>query len=299
MSAFHNVVLVGATGTLGSAIFAALKNSSFDVTVVAREGSKSTSELPSGTSVVTADYSSHDSLVSAFKGADVVVSALASVAIASQTKLIDAAVEAGVKRFMPSEFGADTFNEKGRKLPVYRAKIAVTDYLQEMAKEGKIEWTAVLGGPFLDWGLKGGLFGFTFAEKKATLFDQGKNHVSTTALSDYGQAVVGILEHPSETRNKPIYVQSTCTTQLELLEIIEKQAGASYEKIEASTAEMEQQAFDKMKKGDMSGMRGFLTRAIFGEGYGCDFRGRVSNELVGVHELDQGGLEGLVKNAMK
>ncbi len=122
------------------------------MTVLTREDSKTKSQLPEGTRLVSADFASHSSLVTAFKGADAVISAIGSMAIASQPKLIDAAIEAGVKRFIPSEFGADTFNEKARQFPVYRGKIATIDYLIEKAQEGKIEWTAILGGPFLDWG---------------------------------------------------------------------------------------------------------------------------------------------------
>ena len=122
------------------------------MTVLAREDSKTKSQLPEGTRLVSADFSSHSSLVTAFKGADAVISAIGSMAVASQPKLIKAAVEAGVKRFIPSEFGADTFNEKARQFPVYRAKIATMDYLIEKAQKGQIEWTAILGGPFLDWG---------------------------------------------------------------------------------------------------------------------------------------------------
>jgi hypothetical protein len=165
MSVLHNVVLVGvsktlnpesrmpadlnqATGLLGASIFSALRASHLSVTVLTRDGSKTRSLLHDDTHIITANYASHASLVAAFKGADVVVSAIGGMAVSIQPRLIDAAIEAGVKRFIPSEFGADTLNEKSRLLPVYHGKVATFDHLVEKSREGKIEWTAIIGGHF-------------------------------------------------------------------------------------------------------------------------------------------------------
>lgn len=68
---------------------------------------------------MTADYSSHEDLVSAFKGQDAVVSTVGAPALGDQIKLINAAIEAGVKYFIPSEFGGNTLNEKTAKLAVF------------------------------------------------------------------------------------------------------------------------------------------------------------------------------------
>jgi hypothetical protein len=42
------------------------------------------------------------------EGIDAVVSVVGSLALATQISFIDAAIEDGVKRFIPSEFGCDT-----------------------------------------------------------------------------------------------------------------------------------------------------------------------------------------------
>jgi hypothetical protein len=41
-------------------------------------------------------------------GVDAIVSVVGSLALPSQLSYIDAAIKAGVKRFIPSEFGCDT-----------------------------------------------------------------------------------------------------------------------------------------------------------------------------------------------
>ncbi|KAL8795406.1 MAG: hypothetical protein Q9195_002147 [Heterodermia aff. obscurata] len=51
-------------------------------------------------------------LVEAFKGQNAVVSTIATANAPLQRLMADAAIKAGVKRFMPSEFGSDTRNQK-------------------------------------------------------------------------------------------------------------------------------------------------------------------------------------------
>ena len=67
--------------------------------------------------------------------------------------MIDAAVEAGVTRFIPSEFGIDTARPNVSELKLLNSKIEVNKYLQEKAAEGKIEYTGFVTGPFFEWGM--------------------------------------------------------------------------------------------------------------------------------------------------
>jgi uncharacterized protein YbjT (DUF2867 family) len=149
MTTIKNVALIGASGNLGPSILNAfLANGSFNVTVISRESSTAT--FPSGVKVIKTDYSSN-SLVSAFEGQDAVVSIAGPGQLSDQQQYIDAAIAAGVKRFMPSEFGSDISNPKARELvPIFAPKAQVTEYLE--AKESDtFSWSAVANGPFFDW----------------------------------------------------------------------------------------------------------------------------------------------------
>ena len=97
------------------------------------------------------DYS-EDSLLEIFKGQDAVVSAIAGAAIGDQKKIIDIAEKAGVKRFLPSEYGCNTQNQETLKMvPVLKGKFDVVQYLKEKANSNEnFSWTAVITGPFLD-----------------------------------------------------------------------------------------------------------------------------------------------------
>lgn len=92
----------------------------------------------------------HDALVAALKGIDAVVSSVGNPTFADQKAWLDAAVDAGVKRFILSEFATDLDHPDSRNLEVFKEKRATREYAESLAAEGKIEWTSILTGPFLD-----------------------------------------------------------------------------------------------------------------------------------------------------
>lgn len=130
------------------------------MTVLTRTtGSGSTTHnFPPSVSVAPVDYDSIDSLTAALRGQDAVVSTLGAAALAKQLLLVNAAAQAGVKRFIPSDFGSDTLHPKSAALPVYADKVTVQKALRDKAAQqgpdgSGLTYTIVLCGPFLDWGL--------------------------------------------------------------------------------------------------------------------------------------------------
>jgi len=67
--------------------------------------------------------------------------------------MIDAAAEAGVKRFMPSEFGADRRKGIHPDFEVLQqGKIRVFDHMVKKSQENRsLTWTSLATGPLLDW----------------------------------------------------------------------------------------------------------------------------------------------------
>jgi uncharacterized protein YbjT (DUF2867 family) len=107
-----------------------LLDSSFRVTILSRQAS--TSKVPEGVPVVRADYNNPDSLTSAMRGQDVVISMVGGHVAGDQNKFIDAALTAGVKRFFPSEFGPYSRDPMfvELNLVVLPAKAGTVDYLR-------------------------------------------------------------------------------------------------------------------------------------------------------------------------
>ncbi|KAI9666112.1 MAG: hypothetical protein M1821_004047 [Bathelium mastoideum] len=296
MSSIKTVAVAGASGNLGPSVVDQLLKAGFSVSALTRQNSNSTP--PSGVKAIPVDYTSVDSLTAALKGHDAVVSTL-NPDVVDQTPIIDAAIAAGVSRYLPSEFGCDTLNANVRKLPVFAAKAKTVDYISQKAKEGKISYTLVITGPFLDWCLPTP-FLVNFEGPVADIFDGGDNKVSTTMLADIGRAVAGVLKHPAETENRAVYVESAAVSQNQLLAIASKVTGKKFETRPASTVEHEKQAHEKFKQGDMSSMVTFILRAVWGgQEFEAKFEKPLDNKLFGVNKLTEKQLEEVVKENIK
>jgi hypothetical protein len=81
------------------------------------------------------------------------VSTIATAALANQEIIIDAAVKAGVKRFIPSEFGINTTNISGGIAKILATKIQIQkDRLKKAVEENEgFSWTGVSSSMFFDW----------------------------------------------------------------------------------------------------------------------------------------------------
>lgn len=257
-----NVIIIGAGGNLGPSVLKAFLDSSFNTTVLSREGSSST--FPSGVKVLRANYDSAESLKQAFQGQDAVVSLVGGGALGDQNKLIDAAIAAGVKRFLPSEFGSNTTNSEVRAVvPVFEAKFGTVNYLK--SKEDSISWTSVVTGPFFDWGLKVGFMGFNPADKTANIVDSGNATFSATNLGKIGQAVVKALENAEATKNQYVYISGFQTSQNEVLAAAEKITGEKWSVNNATAKDYITKGNGLLQKGDFSGLGPLILAITFGD----------------------------------
>jgi uncharacterized protein YbjT (DUF2867 family) len=109
----QQIVLAGATGNLGGRIARELRQRGASVRALVRPGTAAdrlASLRQSGVEIVEADLQARAAVVKACRGASCVVSALLgleTVMIGAQGALLDAAVEAGVPRYIPSDFAMD------------------------------------------------------------------------------------------------------------------------------------------------------------------------------------------------
>lgn len=109
----QTIMVAGATGHLGELIVEALIKRGAEVKTIVRPQSDSgkVEKLKSlGAAVTDFEMSDAKKLKSAVKGASCVVSALSGLhdtIVDTQTKLLQAAIEAGVPRFIPSDFSVD------------------------------------------------------------------------------------------------------------------------------------------------------------------------------------------------
>jgi len=293
MSSIKNVAVIGGSGNLGPSVIQALLDAGFTVTALTR--SSSTSTFPSSVRVQKVDYSSPSSIAAALAGQDAVVSTIATLALTQQASIIDEAVKAGVKRFIPSEFGLNTQKVTGGARKILGAKIQLQEQLAKAAEENKgFSWTGVSTGLFFDWGLKVGSLGFNLSSKTATVFDSGNEPFTGTNLPFIGRAVAAILTHPSETANKYLDIASFVTTQNELLSLLEEQSGEKWTVEKRDTGATQKLADEKLARGDYSSFGDYLKVYLFRDGEGQSPKeGELANGVLGL------GLEDLKETVKK
>jgi saccharopine dehydrogenase-like NADP-dependent oxidoreductase len=151
----RKVIIIGAGGHLGPHLVSAFDTDPhFQVSILSRASSDCSrfpSHIPSY--CVGENYDTSESeLVELLRGQDAIISAIAAQAVQQQKTIINAALKAGVKYFVPSEFGHDTRNEQlAQLLPPFLVtqKRQIVEYLQSKEVEG-LKWTAFVTGPFFE-----------------------------------------------------------------------------------------------------------------------------------------------------
>jgi uncharacterized protein YbjT (DUF2867 family) len=194
------VLVAGATGDLGRRIVRALGSHDTRVRVLTRGSSPAAGCLAAADDldVVTADYADHAALTSALAGVDVVVSAVSgtrAVIVDAQRALLRAAVEAGVERFVPSDYAAD-----------YRSITPGTNRNFELRREfaadldaAPIRATSVLNGAFTDM-LTGQAPLILFDRQRVLYWSSPDQLLDFTTKDDVARTVAHVALDPAAPR---------------------------------------------------------------------------------------------------
>jgi len=288
MAALKNVLLLGGAGTLGPPLTSALlKAGGFKISVLSRPTSKST--FPSGVKKLTSDFTP-TSLAESFKGQDAVIDLIAQASVDERKKIVDAAVSAGVKRFIPSEFSGNMENKTNVAIfSLFATRVATAEYAKEKAASNpSFTYTILSTGPFYDWCIGNGFIGFNLQTSTATIYDDGNQNFSVTTLGSIAQAVVSILSKPKETANKRLYIASFSPTQNEILSVLEELTGKKWKTEKISTEDAKVKGFEALGKGDFSGIANIVMSSTYGPANGNDFskNATLSNDLLGLPKED-------------
>lgn len=281
-----------------------LKTGKHTVTALARSGGSS--NLPTGITTKSIDYSNPSTLVEALRGQDALVITLSAQAPPdTQMKLIEAAAEAGVSWILPNEWSPDSDNEGLRKDVFLFDKLYKTN--QAIAKLGKSSYIAVTCGFWYEWSLAfPGGFGFDFAKKSVTFFDDGETKMTTSTWPQVGRAVAALLSLPVKAeggdaersldafRNKHVYIGSFTVNQKDMFESVLRVTGTKKEEWKVGHEKSEErykEGFEAMQKGDRSGFIKMMYTRVFYPDDSGDFEKTkgLANGLLGLpkEELDE------------
>jgi NmrA-like family len=144
------ILVAGGTGNLGGRIMKALIARGAEVRAIVRNGSepeKIAKLTALGAQVMPIDLSDVEEIKQACQGTSCVVSALAGLdetIVDSQIKLLDAAISAGVPRFIPSDFASDF-----TKLPTGENRnFDLRKEFHQYLDKSSIAATSILNGAF-------------------------------------------------------------------------------------------------------------------------------------------------------
>ena len=216
------------------------------------------SHLPAKTIMHQKSDFSATSLRSALAGQDLIISTTAGGDSDQQIGIIDAAVAAGVRRFMPHEFGHDTLNQGISKRIVKSAgRAKVIEHLRAVITDtDDFEWVGVATGYTLDTGLISGNMGFDLEWHSATVHGRGTETFAASSLQRVGQVASRIILHWEEIKNQYIYAAGFLTSANEVLRGAEK---ATQHEFTAGNYDVE----DCVREGETRIHRGFPDSGMF------------------------------------
>ncbi|KAH8779658.1 putative oxidoreductase CipA [Hyaloscypha finlandica] len=307
----ERIAIVGIGGRIGSHIAEELvKTGKHKVTALVRGESNAT--VPKSIHAAAINYEDETSIVSALRGQQFLIITLAVTAPPdTQSKLLKAAAQAGVPYVMPNVYGGDILNNSLQAEGMYdsRPKIAEIESLG-------LSWVVLVCGFWYEWSLALGpfWFGFDFANKKVTFFDDGKTPINVSTWPQCGRAVAGLLslkELPedendksptvSRWKNKPLYITSFKSSQRDMLDSVHRLTGSSDKDWEIEyepSLDRYEHGKAEMQKGMRTGFAKAMYARVFypnGDGDFESSRG-LDNELVGlqkeeIDEITRGALD--------
>lgn len=179
------IVLAGATGNLGGRIARAILERGGNVRAIVRHNSdpeKVEALRKLGAAITEVDFSNSPELTGACKGGACVVSALSGlrdVIVDAQTLLLDAAVEAGVPRFIPSDYSID-FTKLS---PGTNRNLDLRREFHERLDKASIAATSILNGMFTDL-LTGEAPMILFKFKRVVYWEDADQRMDFTTMDD-------------------------------------------------------------------------------------------------------------------
>ena len=297
----QNIAIVGVGGRCGSIIANALiEGKKHRVTAITRPDS--TNKMPSGLhDIQKVDYNEHASLVKALGKQDVLIITMAIMAPPeSQTKLIDAAVDAGVQWIMPNEWGADQSKVEMAKDTFMRDRLVpIREYIEKHGGD-KTAWLGLCCGFWYEFSLAGteARYGFDFDNKTLTLYNDGNTKINTTTWPQVGKAVASLLSlkiHPDDEKdknpclsqysNRSAHISSFFVNQRDMFESVlrvtgdkEKDWNVTYEDV----GERYRRGLQMMQEGKMVGFGILLYARVFYQDGAGDYNDKLDNDLLGL-----------------
>ncbi|KAL7928657.1 NAD(P)-binding protein [Trichoderma chlorosporum] len=236
----------------------------YDITFIGRKDPSEYKKIPEGIPIVQIDLKDHKSLVKALTGADAVIvftrfgpgGDLDIVQLA----LINAAIEAGVKLFVPSEWAPDTAGAYAATTsrigpntlppnPVVAPKRVTHNYLLARSAEGKIDFVSLHAGNLL---INVTAFSpMDLNKRTASLGDGGHGLISISSLDTLGKGLDSLLTQYPKFKNGFFYICDGVTTLQQIVKSFQdaSESKEPWEITSFSIADRKEAADENMRNG--------------------------------------------------
>ncbi|KAF2105648.1 isoflavone reductase family protein [Lophiotrema nucula] len=312
MAPIKNIVWSG-TGKTGVPILERLlATKQFNIKLLVRNSIASYSDLPQNIPAHQVDYADHARLVDHLRGQDAVVVFCSFVPGSGfDTKhiaLVNAAIEAGVKYFIPSEWALDTAgimgSTSGRHGPTLPTNMVLApkrvshNYMLCRAAEGKINFAAIYCGVLIESlrtiGIKGPMLGFNFETKTANLPDNGVNPFPASSYTTLTKALSTLLSEPTKISNRFYHISDGVLTLRDCFSIVQGLDSTAWMKTSFSTEVVRDAALQNIQRGVFTPKEFVhtLMTAFFG---GIQVFSKLDNETLGIADGEEMNLREVMK----
>jgi len=170
-------------------------------------------------------------LTSTLRGFDVVISTVGSVpdSLKSQFTLVNAARNAGVKVFIPSEFGFDVENTDSSILPLVKVKLQLEEELKKTANQ--MGYLIITVGMFGEY-LLSPFAGVDVQHTTITAPFSFNTRVTTTTLDTISKSVAELIVQ--RISNQHIYLASDTVSYEQIAQALEKATGKPFSRVVVS-----------------------------------------------------------------
>src|SRR6266496_6783933 len=237
------MLIVGATGHLGQELVKACRQQGHEVHALVRPATRRDPARmeplhSAGAAIHEGDLADYDSVVRACRSVDIVISAVGSFQIGDEGPLVTAVKEAGVRRFVPSDFGLDPAAAGPASCALFDMKAAV----HKTVKAAGIPYTLVhANGFFTYWASSLGdltRLGGTLPPEEVNVYGDGNVMGALTSVPDVAKVTVRAVMDP-RMENQEIRITANTITQNLLIALWQTTSRRTVKRTGVPAAELE------------------------------------------------------------
>ncbi|KAJ5239315.1 hypothetical protein N7468_003934 [Penicillium chermesinum] len=271
----QNILLFGATGTIGKYILSALLSARSQFQRIAIFTSPNTAATKKDhlaalqqqeVQIIVGNIEDEQAVKAAYEGIDTVISALGRGSLAQQIPLIRLAAASSVRLFLPSEYGTDiAYGPASAHEKPHQQKLKVRAFLEKEVSRAELDYAYVVTGPFAEMYLHfipgwKQLGGWDVEGRRAVLLgDTGRRGVGTLTLA--------VLLHATpEVLNRALTVNSFTTSPAEIQAEFERQTRQVWKNVSRTSLAQLREEERKAWEAGIPAATGITLRRIWTEG---------------------------------